>query len=132
MCIYICSLLGLVLRYGLLPNCWYRVGSVYHQVRSSYWTILTPNFYYYSTGTLKNGKKKSEAGRANRKNDLCLHTGGSIRFDHHRVNMDKEKGKSVGYLKVFLQTHATKECKKMLKDGEITKKDFDRLKFVTE
>ncbi|MFS7998626.1 hypothetical protein Hanom_Chr12g01156131 [Helianthus anomalus] len=46
--------------------------------------------------------------------------------------MDKEKGKSVGYLKVFLQTHTTKECKKMLKDGEITEKDYDRLKFVTQ
>ncbi|XP_035835722.1 uncharacterized protein LOC118483990 [Helianthus annuus] len=77
-------------------------------------------------------QKKSEAGRSNRKNDLCLHTGGSIRFDQHRVNMDKENGKSVGYLKVFLQTHATKECKKMLKDGEITEKDYDQLKFVTE
>ncbi|MFS7930339.1 putative transposase, Ptta/En/Spm, plant [Helianthus anomalus] len=77
-------------------------------------------------------QKKSEAGRSNRKNDLCIHTGGSIRFDQHRVNMDKENGKSVGYLKVFLQTHATKECKKMLKDGEITEKDYDQLKFVTE
>ncbi|KAM0008448.1 hypothetical protein Hdeb2414_s0114g00799931 [Helianthus debilis subsp. tardiflorus] len=29
-------------------------------VRSSYWTMLTPNFYYYSTRTSKNGKKKKK------------------------------------------------------------------------
>ncbi|XP_076899228.1 uncharacterized protein LOC143553044 [Bidens hawaiensis] len=32
-------------------------------------------------------KKRSEAGRANRKNDLCRHTGGSIGFDEHHLCM---------------------------------------------
>ncbi|MFS8018961.1 hypothetical protein Hanom_Chr15g01398251 [Helianthus anomalus] len=61
-------------------------------------------------------KKKSEAEKSNRKNDLCLHTGGSIGFDEHYANM----------------THATKECKKMVQDGEIDANDFDNLEFVTK
>ncbi|KAJ0442208.1 hypothetical protein HanIR_Chr16g0806571 [Helianthus annuus] len=76
--------------------------------------------------------KKSIAGRANRKNDLCRHTGGSIRFDQHRINLDKEEGKTVGYKKVLLQTHATKRCKKMLQDGVISENDFASLEFVTD
>ncbi|XP_076910402.1 uncharacterized protein LOC143568038 [Bidens hawaiensis] len=75
-------------------------------------------------------KKRSEAGRANRKNDLCRHTGGSIGIDEHRLRMGK-KGDKVRYRSLFIATHATKECKKRLRDGEITEKDLDKLKFVT-
>ncbi|KAJ0622384.1 putative transposase, Ptta/En/Spm, plant [Helianthus annuus] len=83
------------------------------------------------SGTLKNGKKKSEAGKSNRKNDLCIHTGGSIGFDEHRANMEKKEGKKVGYMKVFFQTHATKKCKKRVQDGEIDENDFENLKSRT-
>ncbi|MFS7889132.1 putative transposase, Ptta/En/Spm, plant [Helianthus anomalus] len=84
------------------------------------------------SGTLKNGKKKSEAGKSNRKNDLCIHTGGSIGFDEHRANMENKEGKKVGYKKVFFQTHATKQCKKRIQDGEIDENDFKNLEFVTK
>ncbi|KAJ0836000.1 hypothetical protein HanRHA438_Chr16g0761841 [Helianthus annuus] len=85
-------------------------------------------FFPYSSRTLKNG---SEAGKSNRKNDLCIHTRGSIGFDEHRANMEKKEGKKVGYKKVFFQTHAIKECKKRVQDGEIDANDFDNLEFVT-
>ncbi|MFS7981421.1 putative transposase, Ptta/En/Spm, plant [Helianthus anomalus] len=76
--------------------------------------------------------KKSEAGKSNRKNDLCIHTGGSIGFDEHRANMENKEGKKVGYKKVFFQTHATKQCKKRVQDGEINENDFKNLEFVTK
>ncbi|MFS7950350.1 putative transposase, Ptta/En/Spm, plant, Transposase-associated domain-containing protein [Helianthus anomalus] len=69
-------------------------------------------------------QKKSEAGKNNRKNDLCIHTGGSIGFDEHRDNMEKEEGKKVGFRKVFFQTHATKECKKRVAYTQQLKKMY--------
>ncbi|KAD4584348.1 hypothetical protein E3N88_21949 [Mikania micrantha] len=75
--------------------------------------------------------KRSKAGRNNRKNDLSRHTGGSMGFDEHRIRLDKQKGKMVGYELVFIDTHATKETKKRLRDGEINVNDLDELEFVT-
>ncbi|KAJ0824638.1 hypothetical protein HanRHA438_Chr17g0794581 [Helianthus annuus] len=40
-------------------------------------------------------KDPTKPGRANHKNDLCRRTGGSIRFDQYRINLDKEEGKTV-------------------------------------
>ncbi|KAJ0564963.1 putative transposase, Ptta/En/Spm, plant [Helianthus annuus] len=80
----------------------------------------------------KDWEKKSKAGRENRKNDLCRHTGGSKGFDEHRRNLEKIKGKKVGFAEVLLHTHATKECKKRLNDGEINANDYDKLQFVTD
>ncbi|KAF5815993.1 putative transposase, Ptta/En/Spm, plant [Helianthus annuus] len=80
----------------------------------------------------KDWEKKSKAGRENRKNDLCRHTGGSKGFDEHRRNLEKIKGKKVGFAEVLLHTHATKECKKRLNDGEISANDYDKLEFVTD
>ncbi|KAJ0951248.1 putative transposase, Ptta/En/Spm, plant [Helianthus annuus] len=77
-------------------------------------------------------EKKSKAGRENRNNDLCRHTGGSMGFDEHRRNLEKIKGKKVGFAEVLLHTHATKECKKRLLDGEINENDYDKLEFVTD
>ncbi|MFS7979486.1 hypothetical protein Hanom_Chr10g00927861 [Helianthus anomalus] len=71
-------------------------------------------------------------GRRRRATSQTADSGGCVESLAVFQTVEKEKGKSVGYLKVFLQTRATKECKKMLKDGEITEKDYDRLKFVTE
>ncbi|KAL8249302.1 hypothetical protein R6Q59_006170 [Mikania micrantha] len=42
-----------------------------------------------------------------------------------------KKGKKVGYELVFIDTHATKETKKRLREGEININDFDELEFVT-
>ncbi|KAD2806084.1 hypothetical protein E3N88_39461 [Mikania micrantha] len=52
-------------------------------------------------------------------------------FDGHRIRLDKQKGKMVGYELVFIDTHATKETKKRLRDGEINVNDLDELEFVT-
>ncbi|KAL8228157.1 hypothetical protein R6Q57_015741 [Mikania cordata] len=75
--------------------------------------------------------KRSKAGRNNRKNDLSLHTGGSMGFDEHRIRLDKQKRKMVGYELVFIDTHASKETKKRLREEEININDLDELEFVT-
>ncbi|KAJ0907639.1 hypothetical protein HanRHA438_Chr07g0301411 [Helianthus annuus] len=49
-----------------------------------------------------------------------------------RMCSEKNEGKKVGYRKVFFQTHATKECKKRVQDGEIDENDFENLDFVTK
>ncbi|KAK1407631.1 hypothetical protein QVD17_39252 [Tagetes erecta] len=53
-------------------------------------------------------------------------------FDEHRIRLEKQKGGKVGFDLVFIDTHATKETKKRLRDGEITIQDLDELEFVTE
>ncbi|KAL8208675.1 hypothetical protein R6Q57_008087 [Mikania cordata] len=75
--------------------------------------------------------KRSKTGRNNRKNDLSRHTRGSMGFDEHRIRLDKQKRKMVGYELVFIDTHATKETKKRLREGEININDLDELEFVT-
>ncbi|KAK1419883.1 hypothetical protein QVD17_29303 [Tagetes erecta] len=75
---------------------------------------------------------RSQAGRNNRKNDLSRHTGGSMGFDEHRIRLEKQKGGKVGYDLVFVDTHATKETKKRLRDEEINIKDLEELEFVTQ
>ncbi|KAL8229496.1 hypothetical protein R6Q57_014396 [Mikania cordata] len=75
--------------------------------------------------------KRSKTGRSNRNNDLSRHIGGSMGYDEHRIKLDKQKGKKVGYELVFIDTHATKETKKRLREGEININDLDELEFVT-
>ncbi|KAK1424614.1 hypothetical protein QVD17_19947 [Tagetes erecta] len=76
--------------------------------------------------------KRSMAGSNNYKSDLSRHTGGSMGFDEHRIRLEKQKGGKVGFDLAFIDTHATKETKKRLRDGEITIQDLDELEFVTE
>ncbi|XP_076934895.1 uncharacterized protein LOC143601342 [Bidens hawaiensis] len=45
--------------------------------------------------------------------------------------LEKRKGGPVGYEFVFVDTHATKETKKRLRDGEININDLEQLEFVT-
>ncbi|KAL8247721.1 hypothetical protein R6Q59_008937 [Mikania micrantha] len=74
---------------------------------------------------------RSKVGRNNRKTDLSRHTGGSMGFDKHRIHLEKQKGKTVGFELVFIDTHATKDTKKRLRSGEINTNDLDELEFVT-
>ncbi|KAI3761919.1 hypothetical protein L1987_52342 [Smallanthus sonchifolius] len=48
-------------------------------------------------------------------------------FDEHRIRLEKQKGGSVSYEFVFIDTHATKETKKRLREGEIGINDLDQL-----
>ncbi|KAK9059108.1 hypothetical protein SSX86_021727 [Deinandra increscens subsp. villosa] len=75
---------------------------------------------------------KSVAGRKNRSNEASRHTGGSMGFDEHRIQLEKRNSGPVGFDWVFIDTHATKECKKRLRAGEIDVNDLDKLEFVTD
>ncbi|KAI3675746.1 hypothetical protein L1987_85339 [Smallanthus sonchifolius] len=75
--------------------------------------------------------ERSKVGRKNRQNDISRHTGGSMGFDERRIRLKKQKGGLVSYKFVFIDTHATKETKKRLREGEISIDDLDQLEFVT-
>ncbi|KAJ0765215.1 hypothetical protein HanPI659440_Chr08g0300941 [Helianthus annuus] len=89
-------------------------------------------FYYYSLGTLKSGKRSPKQGEKTAIMTYVVIQAGQWGFDEHRRNLEKIKGKKVGFAEVLLHTHATKECKKRLLDGEINENDYDKLEFVTD
>ncbi|KAL8257902.1 hypothetical protein R6Q59_029943 [Mikania micrantha] len=96
--------------------------------------IIHPIAFLLRDGNIWNTDKwlkRSKTGRSNCNNDLSRHTGGSMGFDEHRIKLDKQKGKKVGYELVFIDTHATKDTKKRLREGEININDLDELEFVT-
>uniref|UniRef100_A0A251TY40 Putative transposase, Ptta/En/Spm, plant n=1 Tax=Helianthus annuus TaxID=4232 RepID=A0A251TY40_HELAN len=74
----------------------------------------------------KDWEKKSKAGRENRKNDLCRHTGGSKGFDEHRRNLisandydklefvtDRSKRSYVSYMKKLENKYGNTDCDDM-------------------
>ncbi|XP_076895210.1 uncharacterized protein LOC143547744 [Bidens hawaiensis] len=78
--------------------------------------------------------KRSKVGKNNRKDKeegyLPRHTGGSMGFDERRINLEKS-GKN-GFSYVFVDTHATKECKERLSARDIDVNDLKELEFCTK
>ncbi|KAD5803399.1 hypothetical protein E3N88_14759 [Mikania micrantha] len=81
--------------------------------------------------------KRSASGTNNRASSdsngiTSCHTGGSIGFDEHRINMKKKLGKDPSFLQVFLDTHLTTESKAKLWAGKLDLHDSIQMDFCTE
>ncbi|XP_076890885.1 uncharacterized protein LOC143542109 [Bidens hawaiensis] len=81
--------------------------------------------------------KKSASGRDNRTKEgndgsISQHTGGSIGFDEHRIRLEKEHGRKVKWIEVFLDTHLSKESKKKYWVGELNINSLVGFDFCTE
>ncbi|KAD2806026.1 hypothetical protein E3N88_39403 [Mikania micrantha] len=99
--------------------------------------VVVAMFKRFKVWNTEEWRKKSTSGKDNRsKTDgsgkTSRHTGGSIGYDERRLRLRVKLGKEPTFLKLFLDTHLNKRCKKRLWAGELNVKILDRLQFCTE
>ncbi|KAL8249718.1 hypothetical protein R6Q59_006586 [Mikania micrantha] len=81
--------------------------------------------------------KRSTSGTSNRASTdssglTSRHTGGSIGFDEHRINMKKKLGKDPCFLQLFLNTHLTMKSKAKLLDEDFDLHNLVDMEFCTQ
>ncbi|XP_035835088.1 uncharacterized protein LOC118483702 [Helianthus annuus] len=80
----------------------------------------------------EDGKRSTKQGEKTARMTYVVIQTGQWGMTNTAATWKKIKGKNVGFAEVLLHTHATKECKKRLHDGEINANDYDKLEFVTD
>ncbi|KAK9070858.1 hypothetical protein SSX86_009426 [Deinandra increscens subsp. villosa] len=81
--------------------------------------------------------KQSECGKKNRatcdsSGTTFRHTGGSIGYDEHRINLKMKLGIEPSFKLIFLYTHLHRESKERLISGDIDVHSIDEMRFCTE
>ncbi|KAK9069252.1 hypothetical protein SSX86_013368 [Deinandra increscens subsp. villosa] len=81
--------------------------------------------------------KQSECGKKNRatcdsSGTTFRHTGGSIGYDEHRINLKMKLGIEPSFKLIFLYTHLHRESKDRLISGDIDVHSIDEMRFCTE
>ncbi|KAK9050840.1 hypothetical protein SSX86_030189 [Deinandra increscens subsp. villosa] len=78
--------------------------------------------------------QRSECARKNRMSAdssgvISCHTGGSMGYDEHRINLKKDLGREPTFKELFFATHLTKDSKQKFKSGEC--QSMEELEFCT-